>query len=407
MPWQTREEWSERRRFVAARLTRKLTLKELCEQFGISRDCACKWWRRFEAEGVTGLVDRSRARRSALALRVLWMSRVEDARQRYPTWGAPKLRWWLEQNHGERPCPSERTIGRWLAEAPLTKPRARRAPAGPTVRRQVRRPARHPNEVWTVDFKGWFMTADGKRVSPLTVRDLATRYLLLVRHLRADRHEVAQAMRKLFRRYGLPREIRSDNGPPFGSLGPRGWTPLTLGWVRLGIHVSFGRPGCPQDNAEHEQMHAVLKKEATRPAAHNLVQQQRRLEAWRCFYNEQRPHEAIGMVPPATLYRPSPRHLQNPRPPWSYPAGCELKRLDSKGRLTWAQRQRAIGRAFAGQTVGLQPHRHDMVKVYLGPHLLGTLHASDLTDLRPVRSSSLPRKSGGLRPPAPPPNSSS
>lgn len=407
MPWQTREEWSERRRFVDARLTRQFTLKELREQFGISRDCACKWWRRFTREGAAGLTERSRVRRSALELRALWMSRVADARQRHPTWGAPKLRWLLEQSHPEQPCPSERTIGRWLAEASLTKPRLRHAPAGPVLRRQHRRPARQPNDVWTVDFKGWFMTAEGKRVSPLTVRDLATRHLLLVRHLRADRHEVARAMRQLFRRYGLPREIRSDNGPPFGSLGPRGWTPLTLAWVRLGIRVSFGRPGCPQDNAEHEQMHAVLKKEATRPASRTLRQQQRRLEAWRRLYNEQRPHEAIGMVPPATLYRPSPRRLQKRLPSWIYPAGCELKRLDSKGRLTWAHRQRAIGRTFAGQTVGLKPHRRDIVKVYLGPYLLGTLHAADLTDLRPVRSSSLPGKGGGLRPPAPPPNSSS
>jgi transposase InsO family protein len=332
---------------------------------------------------------------------------VADARQQYPTWGAPKLRWLLEQNHPERPCPAERTIGRWLAEAALTKPRARRAPAGPAVRRHLRGLARQPNDVWTVDFKGWFMTAEGKRVSPLTVRDLATRHLLLVRHLRADQHEVARAMRKLFRHYGLPREIRSDNGPPFGSLGPRGWTPLTLGWVRLGIRVSFGRPGCPQDNAGHEQMHAVLKKEATRPAARTLAQQQRRLEAWRRLYNEQRPHEAIGMVPPATLYRPSPRHLPKHPPAWGYPAGCELRRLDAKGRLIWAGRPRAIGRTFAGQTIGLKPHRRDIAKVYLGRHLLGTLHVSDLTDLRPVRSSSLPGKAGGLRPPAPPPNSSS
>ena len=407
MPWQTREEWSERWRFIDARLTRKFTLKQLCEQFGISRDCACKWWRRFKSEGAAGLTDRSRVRRSALQLRALWLRRVADARRRYPTWGAPKLRWLLEQNHRERPCPSERTIGRWLAEASLTKPQARRAPPGPTLRRPTRRLARHPNDVWTVDFKGWFMTADGKRVSPLTVRDLATRHLLLVRHVRADQHQVARVMRKLFGRYGLPREIRSDNGPPFGSLGPRGWAPLTLGWAQLGIRVSFGRPACPQDNAGHEQMHAVLKNEATRPAAPTLVQQQRRQEAWRRLYNERRPHEAIGMVPPATLYRPSPRPLPKRPPPWIYPAGCELKRLDAKGRLTWAQRPRAIGRTFAGQTVGLKPHRRGIVKVYLGPYLLGTLHASDLTDLRPVRLRSLPREGGGLRPPAPPPNSSS
>lgn len=407
MPWQTHGQLSERQRFVEARLTRKYTLKELCERFGISRECACKWWRRFAREGVGGLKDRRRAPHRAVRLRARWLEHLHEVREQYPTWGAPKLRWLLQQTDRDRRCPSERTLGRWLAQIGGRKRRARRAPTGPVVPRWARRRAREPNDVWTIDFKGWFMTADRKRVYVLTVRDLATRYLLLVRHVQPNHQPVARALRQLFCRYGLPREIRSDNGPPFGSLGPRGWTPLTLSWVRLGIRVCFGRPGCPQDNAEHEQMHGVLKKEATQPPASSLAVQQRRLERWRRLYNERRPHESLDMAPPATLYRRSTRRLPKRLPPWGYPPGCEIKRLDAKGRLTWAKRQRSIGRAFAGQSIALKPHRRDIVKVYLGSHLLGTLHASDLSDLRAVQWRSLPSKGRGPAAPCTPANSSS
>lgn len=350
-------------------------------------------------------MDRPRAPHRGVKLRARWHERLREVRKQHPTWGAPKLRWLLEQAYHGRSCPSERTLGRWLAEMGTGKRRARRAPAGPVVPQSVRRHGRRPNEVWTIDFKGWFMTADRKRVYALTVRDLATRYLLLVRHVRPNHQQVARALRQLFRRYGLPREIRSDNGPPFGSLGPRGWTPLTLNWVRLGIRVCFSRPGCPQDNAEHEQMHGVLKKEATQPRARNLAMQQRRLEAWRRLYNERRPHETLHMTPPAKLYRRSARQLPKRLPPWDYPPGCEIRRLDAKGRLTWAKRQRAIGRAFADQSIALKPYRKDSVKVYLGPHLLGTLHASDLSDLRAVQWRSLPSKGRGPAAPCTPANS--
>ena len=175
----------------------------------------------------------------------------------------------------------------------------------------------------------------------------------------------------------------SDNGPPFGSTGPRGWTKLSLQWVKLGIHVAFGRPARPGDNAAHEQMHRVLKAEATRPASANLAVQQRRFETWRQRYNQIRPHETLGLQAPAARYR-----VRNKRQPlikqWQYPNSYECVRLDSRGRYTWAGKPRWIGRAFAFERIGLRQVDQDTRQVFLGPHLLGTLHRSGTQYLRPL-----------------------
>jgi transposase InsO family protein len=239
------------------------------------------------------------------------------------------------------------------------------------------------NHVWTIDFKGWFVLRNGTRVYPLTVRDLASRYILYVGHVRPNERAVSRVVRQLFRQYGVPREIWSDNGPPFGSTGPRGWTKLSLEWVKLGIHVAFGRPARPGDNAAHEQMHRVLKAEATRPASANLAVQQRRFETWRQRYNQIRPHETLSMRAPAARYRvTNKRQLVIDR--WQYPNSYECVRLDSRGRYTWAGKPRWIGRAFAFERIGLRQVDLATRQVFIGPHLLGTLHRDGTEYLRPV-----------------------
>ena len=239
------------------------------------------------------------------------------------------------------------------------------------------------NDVWTLDFKGWFRTRDGQRVNPLTVRDRATRYVLRVQHVeRADERGVGAIMRRLFRRYGVPRSIHVDNGPPFGGVGPRGWSTLAVGWVRLGINVTYSRPGCPQDNAEHEQMHQVLQAQTARPAAATVAAQQGRFERWQWKYNCDRPNRALGMRLPSALYRPSERRPTMER--WTYPIHWHVARMDPRGRFHWAGAKRVIGKAFGRQVVALKPVRTGVVAVYFGPHLLGELHARDPGAIRPV-----------------------
>ena len=248
-----------------------------------------------------------------------------------------------------------------------------------------RKVARRPNEVWTLDFKGEFAVGTGERVRALTVRDEASRYVLAVQHVaKPDDQSVRRIMQRLFRRYGLPRTIHVDNGTPFSSGGALGLSKLSVWWLQLGIHVSRSRRGCPQDNPSHEQMHGVLKKETAKPPAATFAAQLRRLAAWRRRYNQLRPNAALGQRRPAEVYRPSSRTLPARLPEWEYPPHSHVVRVASNGRIWWAQAQRVIGRAFAHQRLRLQPTGAASAKVWLGSHLIGTLHAADAAGLRPA-----------------------
>ena len=324
------------------------------------------------------------------------MGRVVALRRLRPTWGPRKLWWWLQQRYPLGPWPSARTIGRWLTGAGLVARRRCHSTPGPVELAWRPWVARAANDVWSVDFKGPFRTRDGQRVLPLTVQDLATRCILCVRQVpQANEGSVRTALQRIFRRYGLPRVLRVDNGTPFGGTGARGLTTLSVWWLRLGIHVEFIRPGCPQDNGSHEQMHRILKSETANPPAANPAAQQQRFHRWRHHYNRQRPHESLGLTLPLHTYQRSSRAFPSKLPAWVYPQSWPRLQLDSKGRCHWAGRQRHVGRAFIGQQLALRQRTADLVEVYLGPFLLGQLHRYDSAGLRPVRHRYPKRKGAG------------
>lgn len=384
MPWKVTDKAGARRAFLEAYWERKWTVTEACRHFGISRQCAYECIARAKESGVRRLSDRSHRTKAAEVLRQRWFARVVAMRRKHSFAGPQQLRWFLEHRYPLGPWPAPRTIGRWLHAAGLTRQRRRRAQPGPVVV-LVRRRAVLANDVWTVDFKGWFNTADGRRVCPLTVRDMATKCVLWVRHMpRTTLRDLRRVFTRLFQRYGLPRAIRTDNGPPFGGEGPLGWSTLSVWWAQLGIEVEHGRPACPQDNAEHEQMHQVLQTQTANPAAPTLQAQQRRFDRWRTLYNCMRPHRALGMYPPISFYQPSDRRAKPQQ--WTYPADCEIKRTDPRGRIRWRNRARLIGQAFGRQLIALKAISPECVAVYFGPHLLGELHAHDDTAIRAVRS---------------------
>jgi hypothetical protein len=243
--------------------------------------------------------------------------------------------------------------------------------------------AKRSNQVWTVDFKGWFRTSDGQRVEPLTVRDAFSCSVLSVHLLRRQSWERARRVFiRLFCNNGYPCVIRVDNGSPFGSKGPAGLTKLSAWWTALGIGVEFITPGHPQQNGAHEQMHGVLKKETTRPASCHLRAQQRRMHRWIRIYNQVRPHERLKNRTPTEVYRPKPGPARSPE--LTYRRGWQVRRVRSNGEIRWQGRKRFVGEAFVGYPLGIGPKGPGRWELYFGRVLLGELWESDRGGIRPA-----------------------
>lgn len=385
MPWKTVSLIQERERLVKQLLQAHQSVAALSRAFKVSRKTAYKWQARFLEQGLGGLRDQSRRpATSPTRVRALWVERIRRVRRRRH-WGAKKIRMVLRRQHPRQKVPALRTITRWLQRLRLSRPRRRRPARGPLVVRPRLTLAQRANQVWTVDFKGWWRTADGQRVDPLTVRDAFSRYLLAVRVLPDQQWwRVRAVFGRLFHAYGRPAVIRVDNGGPFASVGGGSLSRLSAWWTVLGVQVEFTRPAHPQDNGAHEQMHRVLKAETTRPPSCHLRAQQRRLDRWRRSYNQERPHEALGQATPAQHYRSGRSYQPQGVPQIKYPAAWAQRYVRSNGQIRWQGRLRFIGEAAVGWKVGLQRRSAGTWRVYLAGVLLGELHAADAGALRPA-----------------------
>jgi putative transposase len=299
--------------------------------------------------------------------------------------GGRKLHHQLHQEAKGKGLPAVATVSRWLKHWGLAKGRRRR-PAGPMLLRPAIRSAQEANEVWTVDFKGNYRTGNGRRVDPLTVRDLYSRCgirvaLLLNQSIELTRPEFI----KIFKEYGLPRRIRCDNGSPFGGGGPTGLTRLSAWWVKLGIEVEFITPGRPSENGAHEQFHRVYKAEVAKNPAWRRGEQQRRSNRWLRHYNQERPHEALGMEVPANRYRKSRRSMPKLIKPWTYPKGWVRRWVKGNGEISWRGKWRFVGEAFVRDYVGLKMIRWGVWRVYFGPILVGELHERERGNIRTAK----------------------
>ena len=330
-------------------------LAPLCREFGVSRPTGTKWVKRFKEEGYAGLEERSRRPTSSpQSLVEEVVMAVLQERDRHPIWGAKKLGDLLRKRYGDA-TPSMATIARILRRAGVVRERRRRKPWTEVVRAPSVT-AEAPNDAWTMDFKGWWRTRDGKRCEPLTVRDACSRYVLTVAVLPATTGELVRAeLERLFKKHGLPRVFQFDNGSPFISSRARGGlTALSVWLVSLGIRIVRSRPGCPQDNGGHERMHRDLAQEVQTWPSVDLRAQQRELDRWRQEFNHVRPHEALGGKTPADLYRASDRKLRESRP-FAYPRAFRVHRVDRGGHVCCKGDTLYVGLAFRGQHVGFEP----------------------------------------------------
>jgi transposase InsO family protein len=386
MPWKVYSLVEARQRFVRAVLRGGESVAQLCRRSGISRKTGFKWLGRFRRHGGAGLANQSRRpRRSPGRLSGRWLRVIEGMRRRRRYWGGKKIYARLRRQHPRAHLPKVRTIAKWLQRRGWVRRRrasARRGPWLPGVPLTV---PQAPNQVWTVDFKGWFRTLDGQRVDPLTVRDLFSRYVLGIGLLRHYHEPVRQYFQCLFRRFGQPAVIRVDHGQPFAGDGALDLSRLLAWWLRLGIRVEFTRRAQPQDNGAHEQMHRVYKAEVASPPAATPRAQQQRSTRWVRYYNHHRPHEALGQRTPASLYRKSRRPYRGLLPSLRYPRSWPTRQVTASGYIRWHGRLRVIGRAFGGQRVGFKPAEAGIHEVYFDRHLIGLLVDRDAGGLRPAR----------------------
>ena len=387
MPWKKVTLMDQKQRFVILAATGKFTVTDLCLDFKVSRKTGYKWLRRYRAEGAVGLRERSRrphgcTHQTAEAIERL----ILRLRRRHPRWGPKKLRRLLRRDHGIRRPPAVSTIAGVLrrhgqSQRPRLKPGLYDVPRGALTK------ARYPNHVWTVDFKGWFLLGNGQRCDPLTVCDLYSRYYLACRARPNQQFAgTLRAFKKLMRRHGLPKIIRVDNGTPFASLALGRLSQLSVWWINQGITVEFIRPASPQENGSHERGHRDLKAEATEPPSPTFAAQQRRFDRWQYERNHVRPHEALGQLCPAQIYRRSQTRLNNNDRMVRYPKTDVVKQVSASGHLYHEGHNYHLGEVFAHCRVGLRVDSTGRTEVHFANRHLGNLLYDPAEQFRPKAS---------------------
>jgi putative transposase len=373
MPWRQTSPMDQKTQFIADYLRDRLSVTELCALDGISRKTAYKWIDRYLTHGPQGLEERSRRPRTAPRHTPDHVvAAILDARHRHPSWGAKKLGSILSTRYPRWPWPARSTICDILSRHNLVPKRRKRRAIG-----HPGKPTSHitaPNEVWSADFKGHFKTGDGRYCYPLTITDGYSRFLLGCEALSSTRgQEATPVFMRVFKEFGLPRRIRTDNGVPFATNTLARLSQWSTWWIRLGLLPELIEPGKPQQNGRHERMHRTLKAETTRPPGANLRAQQQQFKHFREEFNHERPHEALDMNTPAAYYEPSPRKMPHKLPPLEYPDRFEVRYVSANGGIRWHHHWINVSHTCIGAYVGLEDIDDGVWNVYFGPLKLGRL----------------------------------
>jgi putative transposase len=384
MGWKETCAVEERMEFVVAVRKQEESFAGICRRFGICRRIGYKWLARFEEEGAVGLLDRSRSPRhhpQAIAERIA--ERCLEVRRSHPTWGPVKVRAYLERRAPATEWPAASTIGELFDREGLTVKRKLRRRSPPSSA-----PFAHcgaANDVWCIDFKGWFLTGDGKRCEPLTITDAYSRYLLRCQALsRTDTEHVWPVLDAAFREFGLPCYMRSDNGSPFASRGAGGLSQLSVKLIKTGVMPERIAPGKPQQNGRHERMHLTLLQEVASPPADSMREQVKRLRDFQQMYNEERPHQALDNATPSDRYEASWRRFDGILREPDYDDDQEVRRVRSNGEIKLNGNMIYISQALVGEPVGFTETEHGWT-VHYGPIELGIIARRDDRLRKPKR----------------------
>lgn len=373
MAWENFKVEEQRLQLVKAYIAGEFSMTDLCLRYGISRKTAYKWYYRYLEEGEEGLKDQSKAPRSP---NVLYpeelIEKAIDYKLKHRKWGPKKILVNLQKANPDEDWPSPTRLYEIFKEYNLVTKRR--------IRSKV--PATSPlgelidcNDTWAVDFKGWFITSDGNKCEPLTITDSVSRYLIRCTHL--NRHTIEYVwpvFDEAFREYGLPNRMRSDNGPPFGSVGVGRLTRLSVKLIKAGVTPEWIRPGHPEENGRHERFHLTLKQEAASPPKDTLILQIQAMREFLDEYNHVRPHEALGMKTPGSCYRNSPRIWDGIfRSPEYDTSEMIVRKIQANGAITFRNEDQFIGEALIGEYIGLKQIQDDEFTIHYGPVYLGKL----------------------------------
>jgi transposase InsO family protein len=377
MAWKETCVLEQRTEFIKEYLAGCGSFKELCTRYGVSEKTGHKWKNRFLQYGFTGLNDQSKAPESSPGqLDEDTVIRLIKLRMAHPTWGAKKLAVLYAKAYPSEDVPSSSSIYRVLGKAGLINKRRIRPVKPDTSRLRNRIPANEPNDVWTVDFKGYWYSG-GEQCLPLTIRDLASKYILCVRLMQSSSADAVKAVfEELFYKYGLPKVIRSDNGTPFAStFSALGLTKLSAWWIYNGIIPDRTDPGCPSQNGSHERMHADLSREIQGKIPGGVTANQQAIDLWVEEYNHIRPHEALGMQTPAEVYRKSEIEYAGTPEELEYPITFMTRKINKHGYVKLNKTSIPVSSSLRGMTVGLQPTDYNEYMLWLADFPLGTVSA--------------------------------
>jgi putative transposase len=370
MAWELKKVEDQRRQLVNLYFEGDLSVQEICNRFKVSRKTAYKWIHRYNEGGELALVDRSKApfNPNKIYQQNIWSKAVE-MKLRYPKWGPRKVLAKLQRENPSLDFPSERRMYDIFKEQGLiTKRRIRkRVPATEALK-----DVHAPNDTWMGDFKGWFRTGNGEKCEPLTVTDGESRYVIKCLHVsKKTVIDVWLVLASAFHEYGLPQRFRTDNGPPFGSVGAGRLTKLSVNLIKAGVVPEWIEPGHPEQNGRHERFHLTLKEAVAMPPAQTLARQIRNMRDFVHEYNFERPHEALGLKTPAEVYGTSPRQWDGVlRSPDYNPSDGMLRKVSPGGTFWVKGTEYYLGYALSGEYVQFREGAHSD-NVYYGSLLLG------------------------------------
>lgn len=373
MAWENYKVEIQRLNLIQAYQTGCFTMSALCKQYGVSRKTGYKWYHRYLELGELGLHDQSKAPHNPLQVYTKEQISVAiDLKLRKRNWGPKKILVKLKELYPDVAWPCHTRLYEIYKEHHLVTSRKLRTRVPGTA------PLGHItdcNDTWAIDLKGWFLTRDGQKCEPLTITDSHTRYLIRCTYLSKHSSEyVWPVFYEAFKEYGLPYKIRSDNGPPFGSIGVGRLTPLSINFIKAGVIPEWIEPGHPEENGRHERFHLTLKQEIANPPKETLLLQIQAMNDFHYEYNYERPHEALEMKTPASCYTKSIREWDGIlRSPEYDTREFQIRKVGQSGCIWLCGEEHFIGQALSGEYIALKSTESEYLEVYYGPLYLGKL----------------------------------